>query len=602
MAETDCVSATYAAAVQPELSKRAAIHLQCLAVLSLAIQVASTWSNMNHDGLAVWLFRDVLLGSVMTFLAILLPHRTIITELKNEPFSPPLAPIGLPDVLRLPSLQTLSAFAASSFVLALRGLWTTSRHASFNRHWILYPEGRYGDLEPNENIAFILTYHVLLGCGYAWHRRISEQDKLIFPVVKRSLQFRLKPRIASIARQAAYSSFLSLLAYSLLYLVFGRHIYNLAGVTFKWMFWTKISKLRTFKLSYFDSSLLFHTSLNALICMLAWEWNDQLLKAIWTEIVSTGKATDSYSTLLAGLKSTKSYYRHLAHAEIANMIRHEPSRRADVYNDVVGTANGKGTTWLLIQSACRLTLEELDASVAKFGQGNVPLTLNQPPSAQEAFIRRARQPADPAIFLPVKATAVDSLLTSITRNGLQKRPAAITTLVTESESDTPLWLRNNPSDVAPVLGGPLTAGRQVATNSSTTAQLADLRTYVDTIWPTKISRSPPSVRFNPMAAKAKQLYNNFQIYIWAAEALSYIMVHSRKEDIYGIVANDLQTVLEAVIKSLDSVEKYISSVRLKGLASQAGMCPWEATSIAAALRTFVYAIVEAYYEYLPNTE
>ena len=41
----------YDVAIKPELLNKARLHLKWLAILSFGIQIASTWNNMNQDGM-----------------------------------------------------------------------------------------------------------------------------------------------------------------------------------------------------------------------------------------------------------------------------------------------------------------------------------------------------------------------------------------------------------------------------------------------------------------------------------------------------------------------------------------------------------------------
>ncbi|TPX30104.1 hypothetical protein SmJEL517_g06253 [Synchytrium microbalum] len=590
----------YEGAVKIEMASRSRRHIQNLAALAVGIQVASTFWN-TKSGVWKWILVDLSLGSSLAFVALYIIYHIIIHDLQSQRITRPLDNVEFQQVLRLPSLKTIQAFALSSFLFALRGL--LSSHASFNRQWIL----RFGHQEPNENIGFILVYHVLLGCGYAWYRSASDKDRLRFPLVKRPLWFRLKSRASAMIKNISYLSFIALLGYMVFYFIFSRQIYSLVGFVFK------ISKVRTFYRSYFDMSLLFHTFMGGFVCMSAWEWNDQLMQAIWAEVVSTNKSPDPYNTLLSGLNESKSYYKHLAYAELADFVRNDPMRRADVYNDVV--VGGRVTTWPVILKACQSTLDELTTSVAKFGQGkSLSQPAKQPPTIQEAA-RRAAAKADPTIFLPTKPGAVESVFSAISRDGLARRPTPTTTAAAASTTSstldsTPFLLQNNLSAVPAFLGVDANPVAQVSESVTTMNN-----TVSDIIWKyvqkflTLLSQHPRTatlvktvgsvLQLNPAPARARRLFANAQLYIWASETLSYLIVHSRKEDKYGVVANDLPQVLESTIKTLDSIEKYISNARLAG-ANQEGMCPPEAGAICTAIRTFVYAVVEAYYEYLPK--
>ena len=133
------------------------------------------------------------------------------------------------------------------------------------------------------------------------------------------------------------------------------------------------------------------------------------------------------------------------------------------------------------------------------------------------------------------------------RPGLQNRHAAGATNTTSitapaAENDVPVWLRSHPADIAPILGGVATNTVKVETKPDASSQTPEPKSLVDVIWPyisrlqlamsqnsqisalvALISSSRPSVRFSPSAARAKQLFKNFQIYVWSAEGESTLI-------------------------------------------------------------------------------
>ncbi|KAI8799329.1 nucleoporin protein Ndc1-Nup [Cladochytrium replicatum] len=520
------------------------------------------------------------------------------------------------------ALYTASAVATGIFDLE-------TKSDRFDARVFLYPDGRYGDPQLNENVVFLILFNGILGASYSVSRTYYGRDNLVFPILRRSWSILLKGRLPTLAlRSLRFAT--RVFGFTWVgYLFFG-------GVAFGWAhsltaLITRLTDDPVLRIYMFDFGLMVHCILRGVLFVMCWETMNNTFEVIYSQAL--GVTRSKLFGLVSELKTpSHPYNQALAFLELNTLCQ---LGTPEILTDVFRPSDDEDqlpSYWHQISSACLEVVDDLrfriDKDYSVVGPGG--LTQAGVPAYQkpESVIKKKKtSPVNRSIIAPRRPSLLDWLFLGRTsaRNS-RSRGAGSGSNFDDNATAVPalLRLRRN-TDVGEIGTGHEGAGEpeQVPFIDSLELLKRANRFLVET----------PGTRWmfaDSVQRRTSAVFESLQIQVWAVRSLAGLVVTSATMDSHGLVHRDVALILETLIRCLVEVERYSSRPPVRfyanavldpmgskgvyrpplGLVSQDGegssveawghhqLLQWPCDTMISVLQTAIYQIVTTFYENL----
>ncbi|KNC96722.1 uncharacterized protein SPPG_07931 [Spizellomyces punctatus DAOM BR117] len=531
--------------------------------------------------------------------------------------------LALLDFLNGQLLASALWHSASSVILGY--FYLRQKQSRVKSDWFLYPEGKYGAPELNENLVFIAGYCLFVALAYAGYRRYAERDQLAFPPIQRGLHWRIRARLPVSLSTAVSLGTIFLAVYNSLYLICGFSLYKIAAASivrignFAATFGNKSAPIGLIIhegswLRWIGLRSLLHSYLTGMLLLAIWEAVDHIFEVFFTAPI---RKDIPRSTVLTGLNlPTGQYAQYLAWLTLKGQLECRGQSRQSIFT----VRNDEPSPLKAVLASSMSIVDRLSES----------LEVEQKKSKD----RREQEDAK-----RIKPIAAASGITGSSVFSPQKRKQAILDVVSDkvkefvfqpgSPARSPKvppeppkvlqdrWPQEQHREYPALLRPPRqhldaqqTAG-STAQSQSIPVSLKDRRATGQEVlanlqqWIARWKWGKWLVA-ETLDRQTKDLFADFQVQVWAIQVLISIVVASPTEDRFGIVSDELDTILECLLRCQLGLETRLADPPVKPdedpwIRNQLGdnqLLFREPYALLQVMQNSLYRVVTAWYETL----
>ncbi|KAG0324536.1 Nucleoporin NDC1 [Podila horticola] len=329
----------------------------------------------------------------------------------------------------------------------------------------------------------------------------------------------------------------------------------------------------------------------------------------------TNTSVDPNACLISGLNvdgsntSPESILTYHAFQELHQLAGYSPSRRADIFNDVICVPS----TWKQISTKC---LQAMNKGASRIESLNPKAPGTAPVSESvNGLTKRKLAPGkggamETDIFNKAKPVRQSTSWLQETLNGVQdvldnlKGASTEELLVQQKLAEEVAAGKTVDPTLRPVSTGPRKRPEVLAFR-----WLAKTISDLISNWPwlqKQFSSSGP--RPNPAVLC---VMDDYQLVIWSFQSLARMVNASFREDKMGVVQKDIPAILESMVGLLTSLEKFVGSAQFQTAVSSSesahALVGVRSVAMVQALKTSIYQIVRTFKNHLgdfviaPNT-
>ncbi|KAI9240731.1 MAG: nucleoporin protein Ndc1-Nup [Podila humilis] len=459
-----------------------------------------------------------------------------------------------------------------------------------------------GISQVNERVIIMIVFGYHLGLAHGLLHLLQQRDWISFPAVHLSTVAHVRSNLVHIGKKSAlfasiftvlfwfgYNIFLSPILIRMAMKFIAKDVlYHSSQHGPRW--WSIDLAFRLFWNTFITTALL--ESVHA-IC-------DQFLSKTM-EVTNT--SVDPNACLISGLNvegsnaSPESILTYHAFQELHQLAGYSPSRRADIFNDVICVPS----TWKQISTKC---LQVMNKGAARIESLN-PKAPGAPAENVNGLTRRKLAPGkggavETDIFNTAKPLKESTSFVQQTLDGVQDMLDSLKGASTEEL----LAQQRLAEEVA--------AGKKVdptlrpVTGPRKRPEVLAFRWLAKTIsdfvatrpWLQKqLSSSGP--RPNPAVLP---VMDDYQLVIWSFQSMARMVNASFREDKMGVVQNDIPAILESMVGLLTSLEKFVGSAQFQTAVSSSesahAFVGVRSVAMVQALKTSIYQIVHTFKNHL----
>ncbi|KAI0691477.1 nucleoporin protein Ndc1-Nup [Cytidiella melzeri] len=321
-----------------------------------------------------------------------------------------------------------------------------------------------------------------------------------------------------------------------------------------------------------NGGLIFRAWTLGFMTVANWEFADSLFDTVVVESVTVAHSTaDPALTLVAGIKSNDTYYKHFAYAELQQFASDESPAGATKRTALFADQKYNPNLWSTLVRETLLTLGQDYQLFLRRGASPAPAPIlaAAPPSRIDAPPQVPKTPyVRTQVLKPTRTSPLRSALDTVASDG------AITTALTSAAevgaSQIPELFRSvMPSHPPSVVSRAETA---VATVQEKEQQIQKYVLDAPGKWKQRVCEQV--VRFSPAFVgsalkdagewwRAERLHRVVEVSLpnrkmdgLAVDALCSFVCASLSEDPYGVVQRDIPRILEALLSFLSAIEDY----------------------------------------------
>ncbi|KAI8049991.1 nucleoporin protein Ndc1-Nup [Thamnidium elegans] len=435
------------------------------------------------------------------------------------------------------------------------------------------PEHYLGARQLNQEKIFVYLYGVILGLnytvGYLSNRtfvvKINNVQQPFHYEIKNSLAIVLFRSVLKALWSFAYTFGLFIFCNGSIYYfvarIFGSYYRVLDSpiVGFRW------SNIHLF-LRLFVAGILTITTFN-------------LANRIYDVAYSyTLPYTDPYANqfecLLQGLSEKENdNIKAAAFSELALLSTKRPDKRKELFNIVVNEL--QESYWYKIMTQCLLVMEDLCTKIDIEYNGVRPAVALTPAakSIKQNISNRLKFSNEPVCTTAQKKQIYHDDRTSSVFSEASELAEDIPGRLPQPKMEPFIWLQK--SIVVDMI-------KSLEFRFGSIGALEPL--YADTV-----------------LRRMQTVFDRYQLVIWAVQSLGSLTAVSLKEDSFGFVQNDIDGILNSLLRCLVDVERYVkdSPIAYKKLLDQK-MVPGEVEAVILALKEAIYQVTTTFNKYTDN--
>ncbi|KAJ1649495.1 Nuclear pore complex subunit [Dispira simplex] len=505
------------------------------------------------------IFWETPIVAILLFCAMVSTHALAYTHLQLRRTSHTSRLAKLPLLTRDTTWQIVAVYLFTTFLL----------RSAYNRLTnTTTTESTYGFLHPQSFTTGV--HYLVLGTVYGIRTVWTERFHLRFPTFPQSRFFALKGRLPTVFTRAFRFALNYLGWWWPIYLVVMPMAYRALArfISFATVIPTDAGTPAWSVVTFF------HAWLSTLFLTLCWEGQLAIFETIFSAPVDlSAQSMDRNACLAKGLGlRTSALAQHYAFFELARLARFTSRQRIAVYQDIDRTE----TMWHTYSHHCLTILREAMQALCE----------------KNAWVRATSSTSD-----KLSAGANQPTVTST----VVQRPLAkpVPTLKSTTMQDKPNKLQaaiplpfallgNRPKSMDGYLfNAAISALKQTTTGRQLILSLANDASIA--------------------------LFSDFQLQVWAIQALGDLVFHSLQEDPYGSVQRDVPKVIECLLEYLALLDKFCRDPYYYQIVKNSGpehsaltdllrnsphqYAHRQAYALVQELQTTVYRIVTAFYEH-----
>ncbi|KAJ3104052.1 Nucleoporin NDC1 [Phlyctochytrium planicorne] len=482
-----------------------------------------------------------------------------------------------------PGFLASGLYLASSLTTAVVYFMFLKNRTNSLGSLFIMPEGKYGPSQLNDRYILVPLFCLILSGSYLTLSNALDRNRINFSTVNSSARYRISRRIPHILSFNLKFALAFTTTFSILYFILRTLLLSSAS-RFLHVIYNSVTPTPRAYGVLADKKFFLHVSILAFFSLVVWDVIDIMYEAIMAEPV----------TLPAKVQSNLALY------TVYKIARSSPEFRGIIYNADV--SDMYISLWGALASECILALNKfsdrledlhkkdaskISNSLAKIAERQALLPTKESP--KKIDLRNEN-----IMFPKVQPTGVLGAIFAPKEMEDLKKKANLKPLP-DKRLGVPTLLRSREVEEKPKAPEPIAKKPPVPQTSFTGLFKQAQDSLQKLVYKRKLEQSS-------VQTLTKLYFSDFQKVIWASQALSHFLVAATKEDKYGTVQKSVPAILEALLRCIIQVEKYI--------AKPPGILPSNRRQLQLKiphcvednLQTSIYSIVTALYDYLGRYE
>ncbi|KAF9978737.1 Nucleoporin NDC1 [Actinomortierella ambigua] len=451
-----------------------------------------------------------------------------------------------------------------------------------------------GLVQVNERYLMTRVFGAAFGLSYGLWRLVNQKDWLVFSPVQLGVITTLRTRLLQNISTTVKGSFVLTGGFWFTYnILLSRMVVRMAMSIVSEEILNQTSKYGP---RWYHLGLFLRFVFNAIVIRTFFEAINALSDYILTKklnVVTT--SIDPNACLISGLKGSSSsrtdqFLRLHAFQELAHAARHDPQRRFDIFTD----AQSQPTAWKQISDECVAVLKQAKSRFDRLaGRGSS--------SASSA----AAAAATAALAASSTASLLRDSDVTVRRRLPPEQGGALEMNIFKASKKTSFFDSLKGKSTEEILAeqskkAGADSGVQKMPGLAVQHPEIAAFTWINARFQAFLLRHPAFQATLKKIPDTRTLENaeDFQLNIWAFQALAHLVRASFSEDQVGVVQRDIPVVLEAMLGLLLSLEAYLLRERAAcGESGDESLALSEHERVRAlteALRTSIYQIVDVF--------